>query len=283
MKKYLHSGFNLADIVDYYDELPLWSAPFGLNLLEKVKYKTNLTALDIGFGAGFPLTELALRLGESSLVYGIDPWTDAIKRAEKKITHYGITNIRIIEGVAESIPLANASVDLVVSNNGINNVSNIDTVFTECARIMKPGGQFVLTMNLDKSMFEFYSIFESVLSELHLEKEIAKMKQHIYEKRRPLDEIISMLHNHEFIIRELDHDQFNYLFADGTALLNHYFIRLAFMDAWIKLLPGESVGNVFTITEERLNEESALLGGIRLSIPFVTIDAVRKQQAEGNI
>jgi arsenite methyltransferase len=274
MKKYLSSTFDFTTLVDLYDELPLWSAPFGLKLLDSVNYKPAITALDIGFGTGFPLTELAMRLGESSTVYGIDPWKEVIKRVNRKIEYYGITTIKIIEGVAESIPLQNDSVDLIVSNNGINNVSDMDRVFSECSRIIKPGGQFVQTMNLDKSMFEFYGQLESVLAELHMYQEIELMRQHIYQKRRPLDEIIALLEKNGFIIKDLQHDQFNYKFTDGSALLNHYFIRLAFMNAWIKLLPKEQTESIFDRIESRLNEQSRLTGGIKLSIPFVMINSV---------
>lgn len=273
MKKYLSQNVDLNKMIDVFDELPLWSAPFGLKLLDAIDYKPNISALDIGFGTGFPLTELAMRLGENSTVYGIDPWKEAIVRANKKIDYYGITNIKIFEGVAESIPLENESLDLIVSNNGINNVSDIDTVFSECSRIMKPDGQFVQTMNLDKSMFEFYQQLETVLSELRLFNEIELMHEHIYQKRRPLDEIVSLLQKHDFFIQDLEHDQFNYKFTDGTAMLNHYFIRLAFMDAWIKLLPQDKLEMIFDDVETRLNEIARALGCIKLSIPFVLIKA----------
>lgn len=276
MKKYLSNNFDLNQLIDVFDELPLWSAPFGLKLLDAIDYKPNISALDIGFGTGFPLTELAMRLGENSTVYGIDPWKEAIVRANKKIDLYGITNIKIFEGVAESIPLANESIYLIVSNNGINNVNDIDKVFSECSRIIKPGGQFVQTMNLDKSMFEFYGQLENVLSELHLDKEIELMHEHIYQKRRPLDEIVSLLQKQGFIIKDLEHDQFNYKFADGTAMLNHYFIRLAFMESWIKLLPEDKTEQIFDTIETRLNEQARQLGGIKLSIPYVMINAKKK-------
>ena len=276
MKKYLSNDFDLIEFVNVYDECSIWSAPFGLKLLDYIDYKPNISALDIGFGTGFPLTEIALRLGESSTVYGIDPWTDAIIRANKKIEYYRITNIKIFEGVAESIPLKDNSVDLIVSNNGINNVSDITQVISECSRIIKSGGQFVQTMNLDKSMFEFYGQLEKVLSDLSMSKEIELMRQHIYEKRRPLDEMISMIQNHGFIIKDLEHDQFNYKFSNGTAMLNHYFIRLAFMDSWIKILPKNKVEQIFDTIEMRLNEQAKILGGIKLSIPFVLINAIKK-------
>jgi ubiquinone/menaquinone biosynthesis C-methylase UbiE len=216
-----------------------------------------------------------MRLGESSTVYGIDPWKKAIERVNKKVDYYGIKNIKIIEGIAESIPLGNDSIDLITSNNGINNVKDIDKALSECSRIIKKGGQFVQTMNLDKSMFEFYGQFESVLSDLHLEKEIDLMHQHIAQKRPSLDSIISMIQKHGFVVKDLEHDQFDYKFTDGTAMLNHYFIRIAFMDSWIKLLPTEKVEQVFDAIEFRLNEQSQKLGCFKLSIPYIMINALK--------
>jgi arsenite methyltransferase len=276
MKKYLSNDFDLSKYINVSDECSIWSAPFGLKLLDYIDYKQNISAIDIGFGTGFPLTEIALRLGESSTVYGIDPWSDAIERAREKIEYYRITNIKIFEGVAESIPLKDNSVDLIVSNNGINNVNDINQVILECSRIIKSGGQFLQTMNLDKSMFEFYGQLEKVLSDLAMNTEIELMKQHIYEKRRPIDEMISMVQKHGFIIKDLEHDQFNYSFSTGTAMLNHYFIRLAFMDSWIKILPNNRLEQIFDIIEMRLNEQANMLGRLKLTIPFVLINAIKK-------
>lgn len=276
MKKYLKNDFDSGKYIEVADESPVWSAPFGLKLLDYINYKTNISAIDIGFGTGFPLTEIALRLGDSSVVYGIDPWKEVIKRVNKKIDYYGLKNVRIIEGVAESIPLDNESIDLITSNNGINNVRDIDNVLSECSRIIKQGGQFIFTMNTDLSMFEFYGQLEHVLSDLHMYIEIDLMRQHISHKRPPIDKMISMIQKHGFVIRDLVHDQFNYKFANGTAMLNHYFIRLAFMDSWIKLLPVEKVEQIFDTIELRLNEQSMTSGGVSLSIPFVLINAIKK-------
>jgi arsenite methyltransferase len=276
MKKYLSNDFDRNAFVNYYDECSIWSAPFGLKLLDYINYRKNIAAIDIGFGTGFPLTEIALRLGEGSTVYGIDPWTEAIARVNEKINYYRITNIKIFEGHAESVPLDDNSLDLIVSNNGINNVADIDRVILECARIIKSGGQFIQTFNLNNSMFEFYDQLKGILSEKNMKKEIELMEQHIYEKRRPLDEMVAMIQNHGFIIKDLEHDQFNYRFSDGTAMLNHYFIRLAFMDSWIKILPENKLEEIFDGIEIRLNEKANILGGIKLSIPFVLINAIKE-------
>ena len=61
MKDYLNFNFeaNNSDFVSVYDELPLWSAPFGMTLLETIKLKENAKVLDVGCGTGFPLLEIA--------------------------------------------------------------------------------------------------------------------------------------------------------------------------------------------------------------------------------
>lgn len=276
MKKYLTNDFDFSKLIDVFDELPLWSAPFGLKLLDYIDYKTNITAIDLGFGSGFPLTEIALRLGDSSTVYGIDPWTDVFDRVRRKIQYYRLTNVRLIEGVAESIPLDDNSVDLITSNNGVNNVSDIDQVISECSRIIKQGGQFIQTMNLDLSMFEFYNQLERVLSELGMDSEIQLMHKHISKKRPSVDWMVDRIQNHGFMIKDLIHDQFEYRFANGSAMLNHYFIRLAFMDSWISLVPADKLDQIFDTIESRLNEDAKNLGGVKLSIPFVVINAIKK-------
>lgn len=276
MKSYLSNKFNLNELIDVFDELPLWSAPFGLKLLENINYKQNITALDIGFGAGFPLTEIAMRLGSSSTVYGIDPWKETFKRVNQKIYYYGISNIKLVEGVAESIPLEDNSVDLITSNNGINNVSDIDKVLSECSRVIKSSRQFVQTMNLDKTMIEFYNQLENVLSELKLYNEIELMYKHIKQKRPPLHDFLGLMQKHNFIINNIVEDEFSYKFADATAMFNHYFIRLAFMDSWINLLPSDKVEVIFDTIETRMNDPAIKQGGIKLTIPFVMINAIKR-------
>jgi hypothetical protein len=84
-----------------------------------------------------------------------------------------------------------------------------------------------------------------------------------------------MIQNHGFIIKDLEHDQFNYKFSNGTSMLNHYFIRIAFMDSWIKILPENKLEQIFDTIEIRLNEQAKILGSIKLTIPFILINAVK--------
>ena len=130
-------------VLSAFDELPLWSAPFGLRLLERVRFRPGLTVLDLGCGAGFPLLELAQRLGPAGRVVGIDPWEAGLLRAREKASTYGADRAHLVRAVGEHLPLRDDSVDLVVSNNGLNNVSDGAIVLAECLRVCRPGAQLV--------------------------------------------------------------------------------------------------------------------------------------------
>ncbi|NWJ52103.1 MAG: class I SAM-dependent methyltransferase [Bacteroidetes bacterium] len=273
MTSYLNSNFDLnaTELVDVFDELPFWAAPFGIKLLDRVNYHKKITALDIGFGAGFPLTELAMRMGSSSKVYGIDPWKSASDRTRKKLALYGIQNVELIDGVAESIPLEDKSVDLIISNNGLNNVSDLDKVLTECARISKPEAQLVFTFNANTTFHEFYDLLAETLKEEQLTDALDKMNEQIYTKRKPLSEFKEELINHGFSIASVDEEYFEYKFADGTSMLNHYFIRLAFIGGWKNIIPTDKQSTIFKIVEEKMNQQSSKDGFFRMSVPFYVI------------
>ncbi|MBE0661893.1 MAG: methyltransferase domain-containing protein [Bacteroidales bacterium] len=260
---------------ELFDEIPLWSAPFGLKLLDFVNYKPGITALDIGCGAGFPLLELAMRLGNSSKVYGIDPDSESLSLAGSKAETFGIGNIHLIKGVAEEIPLGDHSIDLIVSNNGINNVSDIHIVLNECARVLKPIGQFVLSINLDQTFIEFYKQLEEVLKEINLPVAIRQMHQHIYEKRRPLDEMLALMQQSGFQIKTVGKEEFSYRFTDATAMFQHHFIRTSFLPSWRKLLPETNADEILGEVESRMNEQVLQAGSLSLSVPFVVINATR--------
>ena len=162
-------------------------------MLDIIHYKKNITALDIWFGLGFPLLEVAMRLGSTCKVYGIDPWKQAVERTKKKIEIYGISNVEVLNGSAEEIKLPDNSVDLIFSNNGINNVADMEVVLSECSRVLKSGGQFTATVNTNKTMHEFYRIYEEILLENIIDDAVVSMSDQIYTKRKQVEEIQEML------------------------------------------------------------------------------------------
>jgi arsenite methyltransferase len=267
---------NDPDVISVIDEVPLWSAPFGMKLFETVRLRGVSKALDVGCGLGYPLLELAMRLGTSATVYGIDPWKEAIERAAMKARVMGIGNVEICEGVAENLPFDDGFFDLIVSNNGINNVQDLPKVLSEIARVSKAGAQFVATMNTDETMIEFYDVFEAVLREKGMTAEITKMKEHIRHKRPPLGDVSRLIMDAGFKVSAVHDGEFSYNYADGTAMLNHFFIRLAFLAEWKKIPPAGERTEIFSEIETRLNHKARKDGGLVLSVPFVAFDCLKK-------
>jgi len=265
---------NSAELVSVIDELSLWAAPFGLRLLEMVKIRKNISVLDIGSGLGFPLLEIAMRLGDSCKVYGIDPWEAAAARVKSKIEICGIKNVEFFTGFAENIPLPDKSIDLVISNNGINNVEDQEKVFIECRRISRSGAQLLFNFNLEDTMIEFYSVFKDILNESGMLNELEKMKQHIYSKRKPAEEVICLVEKNGFTINEVKHDSFQFRYADGSYMFNHFLIKIAFLNSWQELVPGAKQKEIFEEAEKRLNSIAENEGELKLTVPFVTIEAV---------
>src|SRR5579862_9438934 len=87
--------YKAPEFGDLYDELPLWSARFGLMLLEQVGLRPGMTILDVGAGTGFMTIELAQRCGSAAAVIAVDPWEAAMKRLARKVAHLGIRNVRM--------------------------------------------------------------------------------------------------------------------------------------------------------------------------------------------
>ena len=279
MTDYLKSHYNLddPDFVSIIDEVPLWSAPFGLKILDTIQYKRRIKVLDIGLGLGFPSIELAMRLGNSSKVYGLDPWKAGIERAKQKMRMFGLSNVEFFEGCAEQMPFESTFFDLIVSNNGINNVQDVEKTFQECNRVSKIGARFVFTFNTDRTFKEFYNIYRQVLNENNLEKYNDKITEHIYSKRKPVSEIENYLKYSGFKIDSIHEDIFYYQFSDGTAMLNHAVIKYAFMESWKKIIPIYYQVKIFKQIENRLNAQAAKAGGFSMQVPFVTMDCEKEK------
>ena len=181
------------EFVDALDDLPLWSAPFGLALLESVVFRRGMNALDLCCGTGFPFLELAERLGPSCPVYGVDMWPAGLDRVHRKIRARGIGNATPVQGRAEALPFPDAFFGLIVSNNGINNVESIPAALGECARVSAPGAQLLLTLNLDGSLREFYDVLRQNLARAGLADRLPGVDAHIRAKRPALDALASQL------------------------------------------------------------------------------------------
>lgn len=283
MSEFWNYKFNdTAEFVETYDELPLWSASFGLLLLKHLELKPNQTVLDIGSGAGFPLFELAERLGTSCKCYGLDPWKNANERAKKKLKSYDVTNVELLEGSAEKIPLNNVSIDLIVSNLGINNFDNPDIVFTECNRVLKPKSKLALTTNLNGHWKEFYTIFEKTFRQLKKDDLNIKLTEQ-QERRGTIETVSKLFTDNGFKITRYFEEEFKMRFLNGSAFLNHHFIKLGWLSSWQNIIPQEDWQKVFKQLEENLNAFAIKSDGLVLTVPMAFIEGEKNTTAPRQI
>lgn len=275
MSHYLSYQFeDSAEFSRYFDELPLWSAPFGLMLLDELNLFPGIQVADMGCGTGFPLFELAGRIGNSGHIYGIDPWEQAMTRCEEKCRHYGYQNITLIRKDAQDSGLKDATMDLVVSNLGINNFSGADQVFKEAWRILKPGGKIALTTNINGHWDTFYSIFIDTIKEFGNEEWIQAVSLDA-SHRGNVQSLTNVLISAGFSQIRIAQQELTMHFVNGTAFLNHHFIQPGWLSTWQALIPNYAHEEVFSRLEQRLNEFANLHQGLKLRVPMVYAEGVK--------
>jgi SAM-dependent methyltransferase len=99
------------------------------------------TVLDLGCGAGTDLLVAAQMVGPEGRAIGIDMTSAMLDRARDSAREMGLANIELHEGLIESLPLDDASVDVVISNGVIDLVVDKEAVFAEIDRVLRPGGR----------------------------------------------------------------------------------------------------------------------------------------------
>ncbi len=260
---------------DLWDELPFWSAPFGLALLDCVRIKPGLQVLDIGSGTGFPMLELAARLGQGSSVTGIDPSQECLEVIHRKISFLGFRNASLVKAVAEQMPFGDNAFDLLISNNGMNNVQDQAQAFRECYRVCRQGGQFVFTVNLPHTFTEFYEVLEAALARRSMNREVRAVKAHIELKRKPAEYLRDLALLSGFSAATVIPDGFRYRFSDAEACFNHPLIRNFFYPLWAGLVPEEVREEVFSEISDQLNLNVLQQGCLEMSVPFACFDLTK--------
>src|SRR3954447_24852569 len=110
--------------------------PFALGRIEP-----GQTVLDLGCGAGIDLLIAAQMVGPEGRAIGIDMTATMLERARESAGEMGLENVELHQGLIESLPLPDESVDAVISNGVIDLVPDKGAVFAEIDRVLRPGGR----------------------------------------------------------------------------------------------------------------------------------------------
>jgi SAM-dependent methyltransferase len=110
--------------------------PFSLGAL-----KPGERVVDLGSGGGFDCFIAAAQVGPEGRVIGIDMTEEMLERSRAAATAMGLRNVEFRQGVIESLPIEDGSVDAVISNGVINLCADKRQVFAEILRVLKPVGR----------------------------------------------------------------------------------------------------------------------------------------------
>ena len=103
------------------------------------------TVLDLGSGAGADVLISARRVGPSGRAIGVDMTDEMLALAREGAAEAGAENVEFLKGTIEDLPLADDSVDVVISNCVINLSVDKGAVLGEAARVLRPGGRFAVS------------------------------------------------------------------------------------------------------------------------------------------
>jgi len=135
-----------------YSEEDINSVPEGANLglgcgnpVALASLKKGETVLDLGSGAGFDCFLAANRVGENGQVIGVDMTPEMLDKARENARKGKYENVEFRLGEIENLPVADGTVDVVISNCVINLSPNKKRVFEEAFRVLKPNGRLMVS------------------------------------------------------------------------------------------------------------------------------------------
>jgi arsenite methyltransferase len=115
------------------------------NPMAVAELRDGEVVLDLGSGGGIDVLLSSKRVGPTGRVYGLDMTEEMLALARRNVEEAGSTNVELLKGYIEEIPLPAATVDVIISNCVINLSADKPRVFREMHRVLRDGGRLGIT------------------------------------------------------------------------------------------------------------------------------------------
>jgi len=138
-----HLGYP-ADVLDHIPEGAVESFAGVGYFFDLADLSEGERIVDLGSGSGMDLFFAAERVGSAGSVVGVDFTLEQLEKARRIAEERGYSQVELREGRIEKLPVEDASCDCVISNGVINLAPEKELVFTEAARVLKPGGRLAI-------------------------------------------------------------------------------------------------------------------------------------------
>ena len=139
LKNARNHGYKQAWIEAIPEEVWNYSAAVG-NPFNAGELCEGDSVLDIGCGAGVDVCVASLLVGDSGRVYGVDITPAMVEKAKHNAAIAGLSNITVVEGSFDRLPIDDGAMSVVISNGAINLAALKEAVFSEIYRVLIKGG-----------------------------------------------------------------------------------------------------------------------------------------------